>query len=70
MTKTICEEVTYKDGVRIVNRLYEDRNFILKVETKKVSKNWCSIKYRLATLEDHARMTSLLLESITATLPH
>lgn len=67
---TIYEETTYKDGVKITNRLFEDRTRILKIETKKVSANWTSLRYRLATLEDHARATAAMLEALTQTLQH
>lgn len=70
MTRTICEEVTYNGDVKIINRLYEDNSLILKVETKKISHNWCSLRYRLATIEDHARMTIARLEALSTRFPH
>jgi hypothetical protein len=67
---TLYEETHYEGDVKITNRLYEDSQRILKMETKRVTHNWACIRYRLATVEDHMRATVAKLEALTTRFPH
>lgn len=67
---TIYEETTYKDGVKVVRRLYESSRCILRLAVTESTERRAITYDRLATLEDHARATSAMLEAITQTLQH
>lgn len=67
---TIYEETTYKDGKKIVRRLYESSRCILRLAVTESTAQRAITYDRLATLEDHARATAAMLEALTQTLQH